>query len=112
MYTTSNNKNTYEELELFQKHGASFKGVYLNFSFRRDGKDHWAQTNFDDSLVLTREQVESQIDFMRAALSGDGDFNTSLQLGAVVFPTGQAFEDWMTDKQLQTVSLKQEEIIQ
>jgi len=112
MYNTSNNKNTYEELELFHKHGASFKGVFLNFTFKRDGKEHWAQTNFDDALALTREQVEAQIDFMRTALAGDGDFNTSLKLDAVVFPTGQAFEDWMTDKQLQTTSLKQEEIIQ
>ena len=112
MFHTSNNKNTYEELELFQKYGATFKSVYLNFSFNVKGKDHWAQTNYDESLILAKEQIETQIDCMRSTLADQGEFNTSLQIGGIVFPTGQAFEDWMTAKQMQLSNFKQEEIIQ
>ena len=112
MFTTSNNKNTYEELEIFQKYGATFKEVFLDFTFKVNGKDHWAQTNYDESLILTKEQIETQIDCMRSTLADQGEFNTSLQLGGIIFPTGQAFEDWMAARQMELSNFKQEEIIQ
>lgn len=112
MFKTSNNKNTYEELELFQKHGATFKQVYFNFTFNVNSKNHWAQTNFDESLELTKEQIEAHIESMRAVLKTQGEFNTSLQLGGIIFPRGQAFKDWMAAKQMQLSNFKQEELIQ
>ncbi|MEK7720264.1 MAG: DUF499 domain-containing protein [Bacteroidota bacterium] len=112
MFKTSNNKNTYEELELFKKHGATFKQVYLNFSFNVNGKNHWAQTIFDESLELTKEQIEAHIESMRSVHKTQGEFNTSLQLGGIAFPSGQAFKDWMAAKQFQLSNFKQEELIQ
>jgi GNAT superfamily N-acetyltransferase len=112
MYKTSNNKNTYEELDLFGKHEASFKGVYINFTFTLNNKSHWAQTNFDESFALTKDQIIAHIDSMRSLIAADGEFNASLELTEIVFPTGQNFEDWMTDKQWQLSNFKQEEIIQ
>jgi hypothetical protein len=61
---------------------------------------------------LSKEQLETHIDFMRTSLSIDGEFEGSLQLGGILFPSGQAFEDWMEEKQMQLSNLKQEEIIQ
>lgn len=112
MFKTSNNKNTYEELELFQKHGATFKQVYFNFTFNVNSKNHWAQTNFDESLELTKEQIEAHIESMRSVLKTQGEFNTSLELGGIIFPRGQAFKDWMAAKQMQLSNFKQEELIQ
>jgi len=112
MFKTSNNKNTYEELELFQKFGATFKEVFLNFTFNINGKNHWAQTNYDVSLILTKEQIDTQIDSMRSSLVDQGEFDTSLQLGGIIFTTGQAFEDWMAARQMELSNFKQEEIIQ
>lgn len=112
MYKTSNNKSTYEELNLFHRHGGSFKEVFLNFNFKKDGKDHWSQITFDEGLVLSKEQLETHIDFMRTSLGIDGEFETSLQIGGILFPSGQAFEDWMEEKQMQLSNLRQEEIIQ
>jgi len=112
MYKTNNNKSTYEELNLFHRHGGSFKEVFINFNFKKDEKNHWSQITFDESLVLSKEQLETHIDFMRTSLGIDGEFETSLQLGGILFPNGQAFEDWMEEKQMQLSNLKQEEIIQ
>jgi hypothetical protein len=112
MYKTNNNKSTYEELALFEKHGATFAEVFLNFTFKVNGKEYWSSVNFDASLHLSKEQMEAQIDFMRTSMNANTDFETSLQLGGVVFPSGQSFEDWMADKQMQLSNIKQEEIIQ
>ena len=112
MFKTSNNKTTFEELSLFAKHGAEFRGTNLNFTFKLSDKELWSSVTFADDLVLSKEQIEAHIDFMRTSLSVDGTFETALQLGGVVFPSGQAFEDWMSDKQMELSSLKQEEIIQ
>ena len=112
MYNTNNNKSTYEELALFDKHGATFGQVFLNFTFKVSGKSYWSAINFDENLFLTKEQLEAQIDFQRQAMQDNTDFETALQLGSIQFPSGQAFEDWMADKQLQLSNIKQEEIIQ
>jgi hypothetical protein len=112
MYKTNNNKSTYEELALFEKHRATFAEVFLNFTFKVNGKEYWSSVNFDAGLHLTKEQMEAQIDFMRTSMNAITDFETSLQLGGVLFPSGQSFEDWMADKQMQLSNIKQEEIIQ
>jgi len=112
MYKTNNNKSTYEELALFEKHKAIFAEVFLNFTFKVNGKEYWSSVNFDAGLHLSKEQMEAQIDFMRNSMNGHTDFETSLQLGGVLFPSGQSFEDWMADKQMQMSNVKQEEIIQ
>jgi hypothetical protein len=112
MFKTSNNKNTYEELELLGKHATTFKGVFINFTFTQNDKSHWAQTNFDDSFILSKEQIITHIDQLRSLISNPDEFNASLELTGIIFPTGQEFEDWMSDKQLQLSSFKQEEIIQ
>ncbi len=51
MYKTNNNKSTYEELSLFEKHGATFAEVFLNFSFKVNGKGYWSSVTFDDSFI-------------------------------------------------------------
>ena len=112
MAKTNNNKSTYEELEIFHKHGATFAEVFINFSFTISDKSHWTSVTYDNSLIMTREQIEAQIDFMRTSMMANGDFEASLQIGAVNFPSGQAFEDWIAEKQMQLSSLKQEEIVQ
>lgn len=112
MFKTSNNKTTFEELGLFAKHGAAFRGTNLNFTFKLSDKELWSSVTFADDLVLTKEQIEAHIDFMRTSLNVDGTFETALQLDGVVFPSGQAFEDWMSEKQMELSSLKQDEIIQ
>ena len=112
MYKTNSNKDTYETLELFKKHGATFSEVYLNFTFKFNGKDSWSSITFDAALKLTKEQIEAQIDFMRSSLNIEGTFETTIQLGSVNFPKGQAFEDWVADKHIQLNSLKQVEIVQ
>ena len=112
MFSTSDNKHTYEELELFKKYGATFKKVFLNFTFNVNDKDLWAQTSYDESLILTKEQIETQIDCMRSTLADQDEFNTSLQLGGIVFPSGQDFEDWMAARQMELRNFKQEEITQ
>jgi hypothetical protein len=112
MYKTNNNKSTYEELALFEKHRATFAEVFLNFTFKVNGKEYWSSVNFDASLHLSKQQMEAQIDFMRTSMNANTDFETSLQLGGVLFSSGQSFEDWMADKQMQLSNIKQEEIIQ
>ena len=112
MYKTNNNKSTYEELNLFHKHKATFAEVFLNFAFKINGKEYWSSVNFDPSLYLTKDQMEAHIDFMRTSMNANSEFETSLQLGGILFPSGQAFEDWMAEKQMQLSNIKQEEIIQ
>ncbi len=112
MYKTNNNKSTYEELAMFDKHGATYGEVFLNYTFTLGSKTYWASTNFDSTLFLTKEQMEAQIDFQREAMQANTEFETALQMGSIRFPSGQAFEDWMAEKQLQLSNIKQEEIIQ
>ncbi len=112
MFKTNNNKQTYEELALFSKHNAIFAEVFINSNFTFEEKEHWISVTYDSMLVLTKEKIEEQIEFMRSSLTVDGDFETSLQIGAVHFPSGQEFEDWIAEKQMLLNSLKQEEIIQ
>lgn len=112
MFKTNNNKSTYQELAIFGKHGATFAEVYLNFTFKLNGKEFWSNINFGDNIFLSKEQMESQIDFMRTSMNDYSDFETSLEIVDVLFPNGQAFEDWMAEKQMQLNNFKQEEIIQ
>jgi hypothetical protein len=112
MFKTNNNKSTYEELELFSKHIASFGEVFLNFSFRHDGNEYWSQVTFAETLVLSKDQLIDHIEFMRNSMNADGAFETSLQLGRIYFNSGQDFEDWMAAKQLLLTNFKPEEIIQ
>jgi hypothetical protein len=112
LYKTNNNKTTYEELALFAKHGATFAEVFLNFSFKINGKEYWSSMSFDTNLFLINEQIEAQIEFQRQAMQDNTDFETAVQLGSVQFPSGQAFEDWMAEKHLQLSNIKQEEITQ
>lgn len=112
MYKTNNNKSTFEELALFNRHGGTFGEVFFNFTFSLYGKEYWSSVNYDANLFLNKEQMEAQIDFMRNSIEGNTDFETSLQMGAVRFPSGQAFEEWIADKQMQLSTIKQEEIIQ
>lgn len=112
MYKTNNNKSTFEELELFNRHGVSFSEVYFNFSFKINSKDYWSTITFDPALMLSKEQIEAQIEFMRSSLNNDGVFESSLQMGGINFPTGQRFLDWIADKKIELSKIKQEEIKQ
>ncbi len=94
------------------KHGAQFREIHFDFTFKISNKDFWSNLTFSEDLVLSKEQIEGYIDFMRTSLNVDGTFETSIQLGGILFPSGQAFEDWMSEKQMELSSLKQEEIIQ
>ena len=109
-YKTNNNKTTYEELALFDKHGAIFHNVYLNFNFKLNGVERWLSVYFDANLLFTKEQLEAQIDFQRQAMQDNTDFEATLEIGGIKFPSGQAFEDWMANKQLPLSNFKQEEI--
>lgn len=111
-FKTNNNKSTYENLGILWKHHGTFKGVFLNFSFKMDGKDKWSSIQFDDSLKLTKEKIETLIEAMRSNLDNPDDFEVSLEISAVSFPTGQSFLDWLEEKQLSLNSLKPDEIIQ
>lgn len=112
MFKTNNNKSTYDELALFSKHNATFEGVFQNFTFNIEGKSKWSSVQFDDSLILSKEKVETMIEAMRATLNDHTDFEVSLEIRGVKFPSGQIFHDWIADKQMQLSNLKQEEIIQ
>ncbi|HOX73633.1 MAG TPA: FN3 associated domain-containing protein [Bacteroidales bacterium] len=112
MVKTSSNKQTYDELALFYKYHAVFSDVSINSVFKTNGDDHWAQVIYDSSLKIPKEKIEAQIDFLRSSLGTVGSFETSLQIGVVHFLTGQDFEDWIAEKQMQLSSLKQEEIKQ
>jgi hypothetical protein len=112
MYKTNNNKTTYEELALFSKYGAAFSGVFLHYSFKLNGKEYWSSMSFAENLILSKEQLEAQIDFQRQAMNDNTDFATALEIGSIQFATGQAFEDWISDKQMQLTAIKQEEVIQ
>jgi len=54
MYSTNSTKETYEELELFDKFKAQYSGVYLNYTCNISGKEHWANTMFDESFEWVR----------------------------------------------------------
>lgn len=111
-FKTNNNKNTFEELALFSKYSAKFKGVLINFDFRRDGRDFWSSVNFDENLLLNNEIIENHIEFMRSSIGAEDKFESSLQITGIQFGSGQLFLDWIADKQLQISMLKQEEINQ
>jgi hypothetical protein len=112
MYKTNNNKSTYEELNLFNKYGATFEGVSQEFSFKINGKSMWSSVAFDESLNLNKERIENIIDSMRTNIEPESEFETILIFRGILFPSGQLFLDWMAEKQMQLTNLKQEEIIQ
>ena len=112
LFKTNNNKTTYEEIELFKKYGVTLAEVFLNYTFQMNGKEYWSSVTFDSNFKLTVEQITAQITFMRESIQTDGDFETAIDIGAINFSSGQVFEDWMADKQMQLINLKQEEIIQ
>lgn len=112
MFKTNNNKSTHEELEILKKHAAKLAEVNLNFDFIVNGTKYWSTVTFDANFKLTIDQLTAQITFMRDSIQADGDFETSLEIGTLNFQSGQVFEDWMADKQMQLINLKQEEIIQ
>lgn len=112
MFKTSNNKTTYEELAILGKHGVTIGGLFLNFNFKINERAYWSSMSFDENLYLTKEQLEAQIEFQRQAIQGNTDFETSLQIGKIQFPSGQQFEDWMEEKQMRLADIKQDEINQ
>ncbi|HBM14779.1 MAG TPA: glycosyl transferase [Lentisphaeria bacterium] len=112
MYKTNNNKSTYEELDLLNKHGGTFFEVYLNFTFKIKAKEYWSTINFGPDLALDKDQILAQIDFMRSSMKADEVFETSLQIVSIKFQSGQKFLDWMIDKKMQLSNVKQQEIIQ
>ena len=111
-FKTNNNKSTHEELDIFQKHNAKLSEVMLNFTFEINGKEYWSSVTYDSNFKLNIDQIKNQINFMRESITADSNFETALEIGSINFASGQIFEDWMADKQMQLINLKQEEIIQ
>lgn len=112
MFKTSNNKTTFEELELFDKHGGTFRDPTLNFDFKKDNKVFWSNISFGENFIISKEQLEAHIEFMRTSLQVRDTVEVSMQVGGILFPSGQSFENWIADKHMELSSIKQEEIIQ
>jgi hypothetical protein len=112
LFKTTNNKNTFEELNTFHMFGAKIKGVVINFEFRIGGRDFWSSVSFDENLVLDKETIENHIEFMRNSLGENESFESSLQIIRIDFLSGQFFKDWIAEKKMQLTSIKQDEIIQ
>ena len=112
MFKTSNNKNSYEELETLAKYDAQFSGVGQNFTFKIEGKEKWATMQFDDTLKLDKNGVEGLIDAIRNNIQNHSDFEVSLDVHGLGFSNGQLFLDWLEEKQIPLDSIKQDEIIQ
>lgn len=111
MYKITNNRNTYEELEIFQKHGAVFSEVFFDFTFKKGGIEYWSSLNFAETLELSKDQILAQIEFMRTFMELDS-FETSLKIGRIHFLNGEKFEDWIAEKKLQITQFKTDEIVQ
>ncbi len=111
-FNTSDSNETFTELGIFKKHGASFKGITINLEGTYNEGTKWAMLNFDEGIDLKPEQIEEQIDFTRRTVFEEGDFNASLQIETIKFGSGEKFEDWVAEKKMKLNDIKQSEIKQ
>lgn len=105
---------TYENLNLLQKHAESLADVSI-ILFKMD--DHDNQNGFieltaDTKIRITPEKVEQVIDNLKETFIVDGRVNVEFEYGNVKFKSGQDFYDWVNDKKLSLSEFEQGEIIQ
>lgn len=111
---TSDTSETYKQLDILKKHGAHIKDVIVTF-FKTDEHntdDGWLELNIDAKTLVKIEKLESSMASIRESFLEDTKVNINLEYGIVVFESGQAFIDWMTDTKKSLTDFNEQEIVQ
>ncbi len=111
---TMDTKESYDNLELFKKYAERLSDVRIVL-FKLDDKGNdsgYIELNIDSKIVITPEQVEVTIDNLKNSFITSGRANIELECSKVYFKTGQAFYDYVNEKQISLSEFNQEEIIQ
>ena len=76
------------------------------------GKDSgYIELNIDTKISTTPDMVEKAIENLKEAFIIDGRANIELECGSVLFKTGQAFYDFLNEREISLSEFKQEELV-
>lgn len=77
----------------------------------RGNDSGYIELNIDTKIATTPEMVEIAIDNLRNSFITNGRANIEFECGSVSFKSGQAFYDFVNEKQISLSEFRQEEII-
>lgn len=111
-YKTSDTAETYQEFNLFKKHGVKLSDVIVTLYRVGNDKKGWIELTADSSLKVEIEQLENSIDVIRNSFMAGDMVNISLDYGTAWFERGQKFLDWVAEKKKSLQEFIEGEIIQ
>lgn len=110
----SDTSETYVQLDALKKHASSVRDVHIVL-YKRDeqGRDAgYIELAIDSKIDTSFAQIEETIDNLKKAFIVDGKANIVLEVGLILFETGQDFLNWANAKKMSLSGFKQEEIRQ
>ena len=111
-FKAKDTKESYENLEVFKKYAEELSDVRIVL-FKLDDKGSdigYIEVNIDTKIATTAQMVEVTIDNLKSSFITNGRANIQFECGSVSFKTGQAFYDFVNEKQISLSQFKQEEI--
>ena len=112
-FKAKDTKESYDNIETFKKYADTVCDVRLVlFKLDDRGKDSgYIELNIDTKISTTPDMVEKAIENLKEAFIIDGRANIELECGSVLFKTGQAFYDFLNEREISLSEFKQEELV-
>lgn len=113
IFKAKDTKESYDNLEAFKKYADTLHDVRIVL-FKLDDKGNdlgYIELNIDTRIETTATTVETAIDNLKNSFVTNGRANVEFECGSVLFKTGQAFYDFVNEKQISLSEFRQEEII-
>ncbi|GAV24832.1 glycosyl transferase [Carboxydothermus islandicus] len=109
---TSSIAETYAELEKFKRYQVKISDINLTIDLQ-NGNSSYADLVLSEKIWLTAENIETLIDSLRQNIANEAEVkNIILKIKKLSFPSGQAFLDWVKDKEISLTKFTQQEIEQ
>lgn len=113
-FKAKDTKESYDNLEALKKYADTVCDVRIVL-FKLDDKGNdsgYIELNIDTKIATTPELVEIAIENLKNSFIINGRANIEFECGSVSFKKGQAFYDFVNEKQINLSEFKQEEIKQ
>lgn len=111
---TNDTAETYRELSMFKKHGATLMNVIVTF-FKTDENNRekgWIELTLDPKTTVSIEKLEDAMENLRGNFLQEGRVNISMEYKTARFETGQSFLDWIAGKKKGLKDFTRQEIVQ
>lgn len=112
-FKAKDTKESYDNIEALKKYADTVCDVRIVL-FKLDDKGNdsgYIELNIDTKITTTPEMVEVAIDNLKNSFITNGRANIEFECGSVSFKTGQAFYDFVNEKQISLSEFRQEELI-